>query len=148
MHPGSPWTTLLLLAAATGSYATPKRSPDKASTTSSTKTAVATPCVATHSSTGSFFDLRPDMAAAQKDGKKHHKGAPTADYTWSRPSDWPYNFTMNICAPVVEGVEDVVGVDESLWQNISAYYEADEKIYSLGYAMPSRLAGRTSPPLT
>lgn len=137
MHPRSPWAALLLLAAATGSSATPKKESDKASTTSSTKTAVATPCVATHSTTGSYYDLRPDVAAAVKDGEKHHKGVPTEDYTWARPSEWPYNFTLNVCAPVVKGVKDVVGVEKALWKNTSAYYEDGGEIYSLGYAMPS-----------
>lgn len=136
MHHPNLWTTLLLLAAAAGASAASKREPDKATPVSSTKTAVATPCVATHSTTGSFFDLRPDIAAAVKEGEKHHKGVPTEDYTWAKPAEWPSNFTMNICAPVVEGVADVVGVDKKLWQNISAYYEADDKIYSLGYAIP------------
>jgi cation-dependent mannose-6-phosphate receptor len=140
MHRPNPWTTLLLFAAAAGASAASKREPDKATPVSSTKTAVATPCVATHSTTGSFFDLRPDIAAAVKEGEKHHKGVPTEDYTWARPAEWPNNFTMNICAPVVEGVADVVGVDKKLWQNISAYYEADDKIYSLGYAIPFPLS--------
>lgn len=134
-HLNSRSALLLLAAAATGASAASRTEPDKTSGTSSTNTAIATPCVATHSTTGSFFDLRPDIAAAVKEGEKHHKGVPTEDYTWSRPAEWPYNFTMNICAPVVEGVADVVGVDKKLWQNISAYYEADDKVYSLGCAI-------------
>lgn len=139
MHRQSPWTALLLLAAATGSTAIPKES-SKASTTSSTKTAAATPCVATHSTSGAFYDLRPDIAVAVKDGEKHHRRTPTEDYKWSRPSEWPYNFTMNICAPVTKEVKDVVGVEKALWTNTSAYYEEGGKIYSLGYAIDSHHA--------
>ena len=128
MHP-SPWaaTTLLLLATASGAAAA------KSTKSLSTKTAAATPCVATHSTSGALYDLRPDVASHPKQGGKHHKkGAPTEDYVWSRPAEWPYNFTMNICAPVLKGVEDVVGVDKKSWANVSAYYEQHGEVYSLG----------------
>lgn len=39
---------------------------------------------------------------------------------------------MNVCAPVVKEVKDVVGVDKAMWKNVSAYYEAEGKVYSLG----------------
>lgn len=74
------------------------------------------------------------MAVALKDGEKglkSHRG-PIEDYTYAKPHDWPYNFTMNVCAPVLKTVKDVVGVEKSKWANISAYYEAGGKIYSLG----------------
>lgn len=48
--------------------------------------------------------------------------------------DYPANFTVNICAPVIEEVTDVVGVEQSRWKNVSAYYELDGNIYSIGYA--------------
>lgn len=85
------------------------------------------------SSSGSFYDLRDDIARALKKGEKEkaHKG-PIEDYTWARPHDWPYNFTMNVCAPVVKTVNDVVGVEKAQWKNVSAYYEAGGKTYSLG----------------
>jgi cation-dependent mannose-6-phosphate receptor len=90
----------------------------------------ATPCVAT-SSSGAFYDLRPDIAVAATDGRKGHKGQ-TEDYVYAKPHDWHYNFTMNVCAPVVQEVKDVVGVDKAMWKNVSAYYEQDGKVYSLG----------------
>ncbi|KAB5517467.1 mannose-6-phosphate receptor binding domain-containing protein [Coniochaeta sp. 2T2.1] len=127
----SPWAVATLLIAGASAAASQVRDGEKASTTS-TATAIATPCVAT-SSSGAFYDLRDDMASALKEGEKErkHKG-PVDDYRWERPHDWHYNFTMNICAPVVKGVKDVVGVDKALWKNVSAYYEEGGKTYSLG----------------
>ena len=52
----------------------------------------------------------------------------------SRGHDYPANFTLNICSSVIEGVENVVGVESERWQNVSAYYQMDGKIYSIGYA--------------
>ncbi|AEO58171.1 hypothetical protein MYCTH_2305350, partial [Thermothelomyces thermophilus ATCC 42464] len=103
---------------------------EEATKTSTETTPVHTPCVAT-SINGAFFDLRPDIAVAVAEGEKPPRGTPTEDYV-ARGWDYGYNFTLNICEPVVKKVEDVVGVDKALWPNISAYYEADGKIYSLG----------------
>jgi cation-dependent mannose-6-phosphate receptor len=83
------------------------------------------------SSSGSFYDLRPDVAIAPEEGKKIHKGVPTNDYT-VRGYDYGYNFTLNICDSVIKPVTDVVGVDKSLWRNVSAHFESGGKIYSLG----------------
>lgn len=120
-----------LLIASAGASASPRQDGEKASTTSKA-TAVATPCVAT-STSGAFYDLRDDIASPMKEGEKEraHKG-PIEDYTYAKPHDWPYNFTMNICAPAVKTVKDVVGVEKAQWKNISAYYEAGGKTYSLG----------------
>ncbi|KAL2022536.1 hypothetical protein VTK56DRAFT_5143 [Thermocarpiscus australiensis] len=93
-------------------------------------TPVMTPCVAT-STNGAFFDLRPDIAVFVAEGGKPPKGAPTEDYL-ARGWDYGSNFTLNICSAVVKQVEDVVGVDKKLWRNVSAYYEASGKVYSLG----------------
>lgn len=66
-----------------------------------------------------------------KNGQKVHKD--DRDESWhAKGYDYGANFTINICAPVIENVTDVVGVDKSRWQNISAYYEKDDKIYSIG----------------
>ena len=46
-----------------------------------------------------------------------------------------YNFTLNFCGGVVEDLKakgGVVGVDEELWRNVSAFYEQDGKVYSMG----------------
>lgn len=135
----SPWAVATLLITVAGASAAPKRdapkTTSKTTSTAATATAVATPCVAT-SGTGAFYDLRDDIASALKDGEKEraHKG-PIEDYTYAKPHDWPYNFTMNVCAPVVKTVKDVVGVDRAQWKNISAYYEAGGKTYSLGLVL-------------
>lgn len=95
-----------------------------------TSTVAAEPCTATSAS--GFHDLRRDIAVALPEGaKKNKNGAPSADY-FSRGWDYPSNFTVNICAPVVKPVSKVVGVDEDNWRNVSAYYELDGKVYSLG----------------
>lgn len=93
-----------------------------------------TPCVARSPTTGLYFDLSalslspPEL----KDGKKVVKDA--RDDSWhAKGHDYPANFTINICAPVIENVTDVVGVESSRWKNVSAYYERDEKVYSIGY---------------
>ncbi|KAL2164018.1 hypothetical protein VTH06DRAFT_3232 [Thermothelomyces fergusii] len=103
---------------------------EEATKTATETTPVHTPCVAT-STSGAFFDLRPDIAIAVAEGEKAPRGTPTEDYI-ARGWDYGYNFTLNICEPVLKKVEGVVGVDKALWPNISAYYEADGKIYSLG----------------
>lgn len=96
------------------------------------KTTSTAPCTAS-STSGAFYDLRPDIAVAVKEGVKPKKGIPTADYL-ARGHDYGpnANFTMNICDAVVKPVKDVVGLDKALWKNVSAYYEAGGKVYSLG----------------
>jgi cation-dependent mannose-6-phosphate receptor len=49
-----------------------------------------------------------------------------------RGYDYGANFTVNFCAPVVENLTDVVGIEESRWQNVSAFYEKEGKTYSIG----------------
>lgn len=132
MHPQYPSPRLLLLAIAaiTGvSFAA------ESTTTVSTTTPVATLCVATATS-GAFFDLRPDTAVIVAEGEKHHKGIHTEDYV-ARGWDYGSNFTLNICDAVVKKIGDVVGVEESLWRNVSAYYKVEGKVYSLGYDINS-----------
>ena len=125
MHPRSA-RSLLALAALAGVALAAEDEPSK---TSSSASAV-TPCVAT-STSGAFYDLRPDMAIVLEEGAKAPKGVPTEDYL-ARGYDYGTNFTLNICGAVVKEVEDVVGVDKALWQNVSAYYESKGKVYSLG----------------
>ncbi|KAK3295440.1 mannose-6-phosphate receptor binding domain-containing protein [Chaetomium fimeti] len=122
----NPSRGLLLALAALASVS----SAEEGTKTISTTTPVHTPCVAT-STNGAFFDLRPDAAVAVVEGEKPHKGIPTEDYT-ARGWDYGSNFTINVCNAAVKTAEDVVGVDEALWKNVSAYYEADGKVYSLG----------------
>jgi hypothetical protein len=35
----------------------------------------------------------------------------------------------------VEDIKDVVGVVSTKWKNVSAYYEKEGKIYSIGYVV-------------
>ncbi|TEY51847.1 hypothetical protein BOTCAL_0264g00030 [Botryotinia calthae] len=88
------------------------------------------PCTIS-STTGSFFDLRPLSIQAPEEGKKPAKNAKT-DSWHARGYDYKGNFTLNVCAPVVEEVKDFVGVDKNHWQNVSAFYEYDGKKYSVG----------------
>ncbi|KAJ5130900.1 uncharacterized protein N7515_006939 [Penicillium bovifimosum] len=89
-------------------------------------------CIARSPTSGLYFDLNaislspPDMndGKAMKDARNQ---------SWfARGHDYPANFTINICAPVIENVTDVVGVEASRWKNVSAYYEQNNKIYSIG----------------
>ncbi|KAK7749275.1 Cation-independent mannose-6-phosphate receptor CI-MPR [Diatrype stigma] len=97
-----------------------------------TATATATACMAS-STSGAFYDLRPDIAVKPSaDGSKpEFHGAPDEDYH-ARGYDYGRNFTLNICEPVVQSPENVVGVKEELWRNISAYYTSKGDVYSLG----------------
>jgi hypothetical protein len=85
------------------------------------------PCVARSPTTGLYFDLNaislspPEM----KDGKLSKDARITSWY--ARGHDYPANFTINICAPVIENVTDVVGIEASRWKNVSAYYERNDK---------------------
>ncbi|KAI9645790.1 Cation-independent mannose-6-phosphate receptor CI-MPR [Ciborinia camelliae] len=88
------------------------------------------PCTIS-STTGSFFDLRPLSIQPPEEGKKPAKNAKT-DSWHARGYDYKGNFTLNVCAPVVEGVKDIVGLDKNYWQNVSAFYEFDGKKYSVG----------------
>lgn len=99
----------------------------------SDKPAATIPCTATASSgTKAFYDLRPDVAVKQPaDGSKPSSPAPTVDYH-ARGWDYGSNFTLNICEPVVVPIENVRGIDQGKWQNISAYYVSKGDVYSLG----------------
>ncbi|OAX84019.1 hypothetical protein ACJ72_01613 [Emergomyces africanus] len=92
------------------------------------------PCTIFSPTTGAYFDLNtialspPEM----KDGKKVHNS--DREESWhARGYDYPANFTINICAPVIEDLKDVVGVEKSKWANVSAYYTLDGKQYSIGH---------------
>ncbi|KAF2764726.1 mannose 6-phosphate receptor domain-containing protein [Teratosphaeria nubilosa] len=87
------------------------------------------PCTIRSPTSHAFFDLNSlhiqDPALSTKKNPR--------DYSWNT-TGWglPYNFTMNFCGGVVEHVEDVVGVEEKLWRNVSAYYKKGGKVYSIG----------------
>ncbi|KAK7949546.1 hypothetical protein PG996_000133 [Apiospora saccharicola] len=97
------------------------------------KTPTTTACTTT-TTAGSFFDLRPDIAKKGTGAKHRRRGAaPEKDYH-ARGWDYGYNFTLNVCAPVVETPEAVQGINKDLWQNISAYYTSKSETFSLGTA--------------
>ncbi|KAG9257137.1 putative vacuolar sorting receptor [Emericellopsis atlantica] len=88
-------------------------------------------CTATSTTgSGAYFDLRPDIAWPEDD-EKAHRYAQHKDYH-ARGYDYGKNFTINICNSVVDPLTDVVGLEESQWQNVSAYYMSHGDIYSIG----------------
>lgn len=95
------------------------------------KTTTTTACTAVSTKGGSFFDLRPDIAVAPKKDSKQKRG-PSEDYS-VKGYDYPYNFTLNICEPVLKAPNSVIGIDKDLYQNVSAYYTtAAGDTYSIG----------------
>lgn len=87
------------------------------------------PCTIKSPSKGDFYDLNTITVQPVKDQVKDHEKA----HSWhSRGHDYGTNFTLNFCAPVIEDLEDVVGVEKALWQNVSAFYKLDGKTYSIG----------------
>ncbi|OJJ47633.1 hypothetical protein ASPZODRAFT_64382 [Penicilliopsis zonata CBS 506.65] len=91
------------------------------------------PCVAQSPTTGLYFDLNALTVTPPKykDGEKVSKDA--REDSWpARGYDYGANFTLNICAPVIEELKDVVGVPQARWKNVSAYYEREGEIYSIG----------------
>ena len=93
------------------------------------------PCQIFSSGNGNFYDLNTITVQPLKDHKKAHKDDRTESWH-ARGYDYGVNFTMNFCAPVIEKLEDVVGIKDDLWKNVSAFYTHDKKTYSIGYALP------------
>ena len=89
------------------------------------------PCTLTAPLTGQFYDLNIINIQPPKDHEKAHEDDRAAGWH-ARGYDYGTNFTMNFCAPVRKQLADVVGVDEALWGNVSAYYEMNGKTYSIG----------------
>jgi cation-dependent mannose-6-phosphate receptor len=83
------------------------------------------------STSGDFFDLRPLAVLPVAEGKKPTKNQRTESWH-ARGYDYKSNFTLNICAPVTESLNNVQEVPKSLWKNVSAYYEVGSKQFSLG----------------
>ncbi|OBT59975.1 hypothetical protein VE03_10335, partial [Pseudogymnoascus sp. 23342-1-I1] len=88
------------------------------------------PCTAKSPNTNGFYDLRPLALKLHDPARK--LGKDKTDSWQSRGHDYKGNFSINICAPVVEEVEDVVGVEEGRWGNVSAFYEVGGKVFSIG----------------
>jgi len=89
------------------------------------------PCTIRSPTSGAFFDLNPVHVQLPAEGTKPSKDARLESWH-ARGYDYGTNFTLNFCGPVVEELKDVVGVHESYWKNVSAYYEMGGKIYSIG----------------
>ncbi|KAL4756080.1 putative vacuolar sorting receptor (Mrl1) [Aspergillus foveolatus] len=89
------------------------------------------PCVARSPTTGLYYDLNALHVQPLPSDEKSRKYV--RDESWhAKGYDYNANFTLNVCGPVVENVTDVVGVEEERWQNVSAYYQMDDKTYSIG----------------
>ena len=89
------------------------------------------PCTIISPINGAFYDLNTIAVQPPKDHKKAHKD--DRDESWhARGYDYGRNFTINFCAPVIEHLDNVVGVDEKLWKNVSAYYTEGKEQYSIG----------------
>lgn len=127
MHHRRTYDVLLLLAAAAGLTS--------AAESTTTTTTYVPACTANSHTSGAFFDLRPDIAVKPEEGKSV-KGSST-DYH-ARGYDYGRNFTLNICAPVVDPVEDVVGLGQDEWKNVSAYYTYKGETYSIGFVTTAR----------
>ena len=88
------------------------------------------PCTIHSPSTGAFVDLRTLQLAAE-DTKS--PAATNASYH-SKGYDYPSNFSLNLCGPVVEELKDVQGVPKNKWANVSAFYtDSEGDVQSLGH---------------
>jgi cation-dependent mannose-6-phosphate receptor len=67
------------------------------------------------------------------DGKTPGKNEKTDDWH-ARGYDYA-NFTLNICAPVVDPVDHVEGFHNYQEKNVSAYYKVESKTFSIGYEL-------------
>lgn len=83
------------------------------------------------SSSGSYFDLRSLTILPVEEGTKPTKNQ-RVDSWHAKGYDYAANFSLNICAPVTEKLENVQGVEKNLWKDIGAYYEVGSKQFSLG----------------
>lgn len=97
----------------------------------SKKEAALKPCTIRSPASGAFFDLSSLSLRPPKDTKDVKKGEVSESYH-VKGQDYGANFTINFCAPVVEDLTDVEGVDKKLAQNVSAYYTIGKKSYSIG----------------
>ncbi len=110
-------SSFLLLAALTPQQSLATPSPDD--------TSAIFPCTAP--STAGFYDLRPIRIDREKSTNPDKTSSLIA-----KGHDYNGNFTLNVCAAVVEDIENVVDIEESLWKNVSAYYEVAGKVFSIG----------------
>lgn len=90
------------------------------------------PCTIFSPFTGAYYDLNSIAVQPLVDHKPAHKDDRTESWH-SRGYDYGTNFTLNFCRPVIEDISNVVGVDDSLWKNVSAFYKYNDETYSIGY---------------
>ncbi|ERF72640.1 hypothetical protein EPUS_05694 [Endocarpon pusillum Z07020] len=90
------------------------------------------PCTIHSPSTGSYYDLRPlDLSLAQQSTPSKSKDLRT-DSWHAKGYDYPANFSLNICGPVIESLADVDGIPASRWKNVSAFYRLASTTHSIG----------------
>ena len=89
------------------------------------------PCTIFSPATGAYYDLNTIAVQPLIDHKPAHKDDKKESWH-AKGYDYGTNFTLNFCRPVIEDLQKVEGVPESLWKNVSAYYKYDEKTYSIG----------------
>ncbi|KAI4236125.1 MAG: hypothetical protein L6R40_006250 [Gallowayella cf. fulva] len=89
------------------------------------------PCTIYQPSTNAYYDINPIAVQPLIHHKKAHKDDRTESWH-ARGYDMGTNFTLNFCAPVIENIEEAVGIKGSLLRNISAFYEWKGKKYSMG----------------
>jgi cation-dependent mannose-6-phosphate receptor len=92
------------------------------------------PCTIRSPSSGAFFDLRSLYIQPPSKDSKSSKKDDKLESWHARGYDYGANFTLNLCGPVVEELDDVVGVSKSLLEDVSAFYTRGRKTYSIGYA--------------
>jgi len=98
-----------------------------------TKEPPAKPCTIRSPSSGLFFDLNTISIPNPKDIKEGKKKADDRTESWhAKGYDYGTNFTLNFCAPVIEDLASVEGVEKNLWQNVSAFYNDGKRTYSIG----------------
>ena len=107
-------------------------SPLLAASSSDSNSAYGDPCTIHSSLSGSFYDVRP--LTLKESGTKTQ--AATNESYHSKGYDYGANFSVNICGPVVEELDDVFGIPKRQWANVSAFYRdsKDDTLYSLGEA--------------
>jgi len=91
------------------------------------------PCTIRSPSSGAFFDLNSLNIQPPGKNSKPLKKDDKLESWHAKGYDYGANFTLNICGPVVEELDDVVGVSKSYWKNISAFYTIGEDTYSIWY---------------
>lgn len=103
-----------------------------AASSSDTNAPIGDPCTIHSSLSGNFYDVRP--LTLKRSGTKTQSA--TNESYHSRGYDYGTNFSINICGPVVEKLDDVFGIHKHHCSNISAFYTdpKDDTVYSLGEA--------------